>query len=303
MVGADNYVQATRDPETGEVSFAVNPALKAAHDAEQAQKIALTKAASPYQTWQMQNGDRKQDYREDSGATKMSETERHNRANEYLAGLGYDQRTRTAMLNTGLAYGKAGADVPDGYDAPLTGGQVSDQAPQSHVGGYTPEGLPVGLQRAYPGARMTSGYRSPAEQAALVARGVTGATHSKHNDGNAIDMTFPGMGPGHEAEVVANLRAQGIPARKALYESGKGANQGTGAHYHIDGDFGLGPSGRSVPAPAATPRTISVPRVAVKPKASAAPKGYYQPKSKAEFDALPSGTHFIAPDGSARIKP
>ncbi|CAO4140686.1 hypothetical protein DHODJN_03320 [Methylorubrum extorquens] len=49
----------------------------------------------------------------------------------------------------------------------------------------------------------------------------------------------------------------------------------------------------AVPAPQTTPA----------PQTAEPPSGYSQPKSRADYDGLPSGAKYIAPDGSVRVKP
>ncbi len=48
---------------------------------------------------------------------------------------------------------------------------------------------------------------------------------------------------------------------------------------------------------------VPVPQAAPALEATAAPSGYSQPKSRADYDGLPSGAKYIAPDGSVRVKP
>ena len=93
------------------------------------------------------------------------------------------------------------------------------------------------LKAAFPGIRITSTGRSPAQQRALVASGATRATHSQHNDGNGIDMVLPSdVAP---SAIRDWLSKHGIDPGEFLNESGKGKAQGTGPHLHI----GLAPKG------------------------------------------------------------
>jgi hypothetical protein len=63
---------------------------------------------------------------------------------------------------------------------------------------------------------------------------------------------------------------------------------------------GLAPRADGAPPAAAPAGTPPKPAAAAKPPATGAPQKI---DSKAAFDALPSGTRFVAPDGSIRIKP
>lgn len=93
------------------------------------------------------------------------------------------------------------------------------------------------LKAAFPGVRVTSTDRTPAQQKALIAAGKTRATNSQHLNGNGIDIVLPtNVAP---SEVRAWLGDQGINPGEFIPETGRGANQGTGAHLHI----GLAPKG------------------------------------------------------------
>lgn len=87
------------------------------------------------------------------------------------------------------------------------------------------------IKAAFPGVRITDLDRTPAQQRALVARGVTRSTNSQHIDGNGIDLVLP---KGVSASAIkAWIGDQGENPGEFLVESGKGKNQGTGAHLHI----------------------------------------------------------------------
>lgn len=58
---------------------------------------------------------------------------------------------------------------------------------------------------------------------------------------------------------------------------------------------GVNPNLLNPPAPSVADAIVGTP--------APAPGGIPAPKSKAEFDALPSGTRFTAPDGTVRVKP
>lgn len=59
----------------------------------------------------------------------------------------------------------------------------------------------------------------------------------------------------------------------------------------------------SVQVPDLQPMTPPAASPAAPARQPAAPEGAPAPKSKAEYDALPSGTRFVAPDGTVRTKP
>lgn len=107
------------------------------------------------------------------------------------------------------------------------------------------------ITSALGGGRISSGYRSPEEQRRLLSAGVTRAQNSAHTHGTpdnpgAVDIT--GIPGGDPDSIRRRLTEAGIPVRKVIWETGKGKNQGTGAHYHAE--FG------SAPAPA--PRNSNV---------------------------------------------
>lgn len=108
----------------------------------------------------------------------------------------------------------------------------SEYGTDAHYG--APTSLSDIITSMVPGARITSGDRTQAEQDHLIATGATSAHNSYHvpgHGGEAIDMApIPGMSL---ADAVANLRKEGLPVIEAFNESGKGRNQGTGEHWHI----------------------------------------------------------------------
>lgn len=90
---------------------------------------------------------------------------------------------------------------------------------------------------------VTSSYRSQQEQDALVKAGKTRAVRSAHTAGNGFDLR-PVKGETADG-ALRRLQDAGIPVTRVRAETGKGQNQGTGAHWHFEGDFQgqLGPNG------------------------------------------------------------
>lgn len=93
------------------------------------------------------------------------------------------------------------------------------------------------------GGRVGSDYRSVEEQQALFDRGVTRVPGGKsaHNRGTpdqpgAVDIV--GIPGGNPRQVEALLRERGYKVRKVIWETGKGRNQGTAPHYHIEFEDG-----------------------------------------------------------------
>lgn len=106
------------------------------------------------------------------------------------------------------------------------------------------------LESIFGKGMVTSGYRSQAEQDALVQRGVTKATHSSHTYEDGYDLAIPAGR--NEQEIRAKLASQGLTAGKIIRESGRGSNQGTGAHWHIELGGSRQVAGNSGQAPAAS---------------------------------------------------
>jgi len=124
-----------------------------------------------------------------------------------------------------------------------------------------------GILKVIGGGRDTSDYRSQAEQDALRARGVTKTVHSSHTVGTperpgAIDVGGNPISP-DEAERL--LHSNGFPYASAIYESGKGTNNGTGPHLHITLDSKasryVNGAGDSTTAATASPSSPPVPAV------------------------------------------
>jgi TP901 family phage tail tape measure protein len=91
------------------------------------------------------------------------------------------------------------------------------------------------------GLKLGSGTRTPAEQEALHARGLTpargfGARTSNHVGGIARDFKVDGLSDAEATRYAATMRAQykaaGINAQ-VQFETGRGRNQGSGRHIHV----------------------------------------------------------------------
>jgi hypothetical protein len=86
-----------------------------------------------------------------------------------------------------------------------------------------------------PGARITSGQRDPAHNAA-----VGGVPNSQHIAGTALDFVAPGVS-------LEDVRAK-FPGEQVLYH-----DAGSGLHYHVQGTSGATPPTATPPAPPAAP--------------------------------------------------
>lgn len=121
-----------------------------------------------------------------------------------------------------------GQVVNGNENVPVWGGDVP------HMGGppSSPANIVGAVQSVLPGAVITSGLRTPAEQAALIRSGATSATNSAHVSGNAFDMRpVPGMSA---QQALQKLQAAGVPVTQVIDEQ----TQGTGPHWHFAGNFG-----------------------------------------------------------------
>jgi hypothetical protein len=122
----------------------------------------------------------------------------------------------------------------------LQGAKPLNPTSAAPSGAATPQGQRFGnraelrdfVSQQIPGARFTSGYRTQAEQDALVRRGVTKATRSAHTYAGGQDIV-PNL-PFSQWEAEAErLRATGR-FRKVIIETGVGRNQGTAPHIHLE---------------------------------------------------------------------
>lgn len=165
-------------------------------------------------------------------------------------------------------------------------------------------GLPTGDQVAalitqqYPGAQVTSGLRTPEQNAAV--DGVPNSAHLQDTRKTwARDIKLP---PGTDSgAVAAQIHALGIPGIKALYE-GPGADHSTGPHLHIQYIAPNGDGGVTAPAAApAAPQGSQFSRVVAQGPAAFRP---LTAEEKSQFPGAtymtPEGPHY-APVGSVPI--
>lgn len=127
------------------------------------------------------------------------------------------------------------------------------------------------------GGRDTSDYRTQAQQDALRAAGKTKTVHSSHTTGTpeepgAIDVAGNPISP---EEAAAKLHASGFPNAAVIYESGQGANNGTGPHLHVTLDSSVRrPGGGGTPtAVAASPSGPPIPGVLREQGSTTLPSG------------------------------
>jgi len=150
----------------------------------------------------------------------------------------------------------------------------SPQTPQSRsaptqetaqLTSFTPQGgtldtrNPQDLQRIAQaiGVQPGSGYRSPQEQAGLVAQGVGASSTSLHPHGRAIDFPMSSFPQGWTIEQAGQYVQQqwqraGFPQAEFIAQ----ANHGTGPHVHVEwgGAGAQAPASGSLQSPGATPQ-------------------------------------------------
>lgn len=167
------------------------------------------------------------------------------------------------------------------------------------------------LAKAFPGLRVTSTVRSRAEQDALIAAGKTRAKNSQHLSGDGLDVVLPkGVTP---QQVNAWLSDRGITPGEFLNESGKGSNQGTGAHLHIGlaprakgGDQASAGGGSSFDRAKAARDRASGPSMQAVYEAyrNTGKPGGMTPQEAAQFELAVNDGHIMLPrGGSLRSKP
>lgn len=100
--------------------------------------------------------------------------------------------------------------------------------------------------------RPTSGARTVKEQEALFRRGATrargaNAPHVRTVDGHPGAVDIAGY-TGAPEQLAETLTRAGYPVKRVIRESGKGKNQGTGAHDHVEFEGKTAPGSGGVPA-------------------------------------------------------
>jgi hypothetical protein len=129
------------------------------------------------------------------------------------------------------------------------------------------------ITEQFPGARVTSTDRTPAQNAAA-----NGVPNSAHLTGHAVDFV---LGSHEEMQAAADrINAQGLPGVRALYE-GPGAKNSTGPHVHVQVAQGGG---------GGAPRPVAV--GAPKPGGRMATA-----EEKARLGLAPDAPYWIEPDG------
>lgn len=132
------------------------------------------------------------------------------------------------------------------YGAP--GGAAAPTGPGPGPFGLSPPmaSLATGITGAFPGTRVTSGYRSVAANGAA-----GGVSDSEHMSGNAADFHIPaGMsGPQFAAQI-----KQKFPGATVLYE-GPGAANSTAPHVHVQ--LPLGTAAAAAPGPPSATPTLA----------------------------------------------
>lgn len=106
------------------------------------------------------------------------------------------------------------------------------------------------LEAAFGKGNVTSGFRTQAEQDALIAAGATRAKRSSHTYENGYDLSINAARD--EAEVRAKAASQGLQIGRVIREGG-GRNQGTGPHWHVELLDMAGPQAGGVAANSSRP--------------------------------------------------
>lgn len=100
------------------------------------------------------------------------------------------------------------------------------------------------VQSTLPGARFSSGYRTPERQQQLIAQGLPAARNSRHTSGRAVDWTMPGSMSRDQVE--GSLRARGLPFEDVIYHPENNS-------WHVEMPPDWEPGGAQPPAPSSPP--------------------------------------------------
>jgi hypothetical protein len=154
----------------------------------------------------------------------------------------------------------------------------------------------VQLKRAFPGIRITDVQRTQAEQDALVESGKTRSRNSQHLSDNGIDVVLPkGVS---STDIRKFLTDNGHNPGEFINETGKGANQGTGAHLHI----GLAPKGGDPASSGSTYDRVSAHQQQQRPSIAATyaayKSGQMSPQEAAQFENGVLAGHIVLPRGA-----
>lgn len=176
------------------------------------------------------------------------------------------------------AYGRIVASVQNRVANPQEKSPASDIA---LVFGY--------MKMLDPGSVVREGEYATAQNAA----GIPERVRNYYN--KAIDGEF--LDPKQRDDMVATAGR--------LYKQARGTAMAEGKRYRdLASSYGLNPDRIvALPEELIAPKTAAVPPPGVGTASPAAPSAIAAPKSKAEYDALPSGTPYTAPDGKQRVKP
>lgn len=192
--------------------------------------------------------------------------------------------TSEAINPYGLAAGGDGAAAPESADANAAAPGTSQQLP-------TGDQVASLITQQYPGAKVKSGLRTAAENAAV--GGVSNSAHLQDTPNEwARDFHVPdGTDPHAMADAI---NSQGIAGLKALYE-GPGANHSTAPHVHVQYIAPNGDGGGATPA--AAPQATQFSRVLAR-----GPQEWRDP-TPAELEAHPGVSQVNGGTGEIKYTP
>ena len=159
--------------------------------------------------------------------------------------IGYDSDVRAWLdAHRGMPGAQAGQPqaAPQGLPPLPPGLTLVNPNQAAPSGAATPQGqgfasygeITSFLSDFSPGARVTSMGRSQAVQDDLYRRGKTPTRNSTHVEGRGLGTDYvPQLPFGQWEQEAARLRATGR-FRNVRIETGKGRNQGTGPHIHLE---------------------------------------------------------------------
>lgn len=173
------------------------------------------------------------------------------------------------------------------------------------------------LTQQFPGVRVTDTNRTQARQDQYVREGKTRSHNSQHLTGNGIDIVVPANVS--NAAIKSFLADQGIHPGEFISETGRGSNQGTGAHLHIGlapkaaqpvkakgGDLASSGGGSSFDRANASRQRDEGPSIAkaYQAYANTGKAGGMTPQEAAQFERGVLDGHVMLPRGAQlRVKP